>query len=679
MSQIFVTLQKIAAELDSLQSLRQDVETIKSRLTLNGLYYGNKSSKISGKAKGLSSSKSKKNKSKTNECICPPPTGKPGIPPTDPPVGETFIEIRILPLGDSLTKGQAVHSTVGAYRGPLYTMLTNRGYNVDYVGTQVKNSIGVPDKEHEGVGGVTISYVSENIGEILKEIEVPDIILLHVGTNDFGKEIDIFTAIDRYEKLITKISRISPTSNIIATSLLVRNDEVYDQIQRLFNNFIEDTILQQAAKGIKVTYLNMNKIVKKEQLVDGIHPNKEGYRDMATAWLGAIQEISSPMGDNYPPSILSAKTKDDKEIVVTMSKPIASNSNLRFNNFSLDNMDIKIISSKLDKSTRNILLTTTSLTPYIGLPLVISIRDGIKDRTDQMRPLPPLSSITITIRFRPPEPTPGDLPPNKVRIMPLGSTLTKGEDEFPGSYRKQVYQLLTELGYNVDFVGSKVTNRFPGIDNDHEGTADKFITFFTRFAEFWLDKIDTPDVILLHVGVFDFLRGIDVANAPSRYSELIQEIARLRPTSRIIATNLISKKGTQLHDDIQTHFNPFIENIVIENASKGILVNYLDIASFIKETDVDENSLLTQRGYDNMGDAWVSALTKYFNPSGDLTSIPTVLKLHIPSAKKNEIIIIFSKPISEVSAVLSSNYHVIGIKGKITINNIILKEEKKNY
>merc|ERR1739845_332450 len=82
-------------------------------------------------------------------------------------------------------------------------------------------------------------------------------------------------------------------------------------------------------------------------------------------------------------------------------------------------------------------------------------------------------------------------------------------------------------------------------------------------------------------------------------------------------------------------------------------------------------------GYDNMGDAWVSAITKYVNPNGDLTYIPTILKLQIPSAKKNEIIITFSKPVSDVSAVLSSNYIVMGLRGRITVNNIILNEGKR--
>merc|ERR1712178_302426 len=115
-----------------------------------------------------------------------------------------------------------------------------------------------------------------------------------------------------------------------------------------------------------------------------------------------------------------------------------------------------------------------------------------------------------------------------------------------------------------------------------------------------------------------------------------------------------SKQGTKLNSDIQAHFNPFVKDI-----------------------DVDEKSLLTQRGYDDMGNGWVSAITKYMNPNGDLTSIPTVLKLDIPSAKRNEILVTYSKPISDVTAVKMSNYQVIETSGMISINNAIINEEKR--
>jgi len=330
-----------------------------------------------------------------------------------------------------------------------------------------------------------------------------------------------------------------------------------------------------------------------------------------------------------------------------------------------------------DTSARQIILNTTNMSPYVGLLLTITIRDGVTDRTENRLPLPKLSSININIRFPPPKLPPGVVAQNKILIMPLGSTLTKGVDEFPGSYRKQVHQALSKQGFDVDFVGTKVTNRFPGMDPHHEGTPDKFITFFTRFAEFWLDKIENPDVILLHAGIFDFVRDVDLANTPNRYDDLIKELGRLRPYTRIIATNLISKKGTQLHDDIQTYFNPFIEEVVKKNADSGILVNYLDIASFVNDSDVDEKTLLNQKGYDDMGNGWVSAITKYFNTNGDKFTRPNILSLDIPSVSKNEVTVTFSKPVSDITAVKISNYELTATGGTITINNSVLDQYKR--
>jgi hypothetical protein len=44
--------------------------------------------------------------------------------------------MRIMPLGDSITDGTASGTPgYGGYRGTLHTLLTNAGFNVDYVGS----------------------------------------------------------------------------------------------------------------------------------------------------------------------------------------------------------------------------------------------------------------------------------------------------------------------------------------------------------------------------------------------------------------------------------------------------------------------------------------------------------------------------------------------------------------
>src|SRR5688500_15993420 len=71
--------------------------------------------------------------------------------------------VRIMPLGDSITFGAGGTANLGGYRGPLYTLLTNAGYNVDFVGTQTGNSSGVPDQDHQGHSGWRIDELDSNI------------------------------------------------------------------------------------------------------------------------------------------------------------------------------------------------------------------------------------------------------------------------------------------------------------------------------------------------------------------------------------------------------------------------------------------------------------------------------------------------------------------------------------
>src|ERR1043166_6301011 len=69
--------------------------------------------------------------------------------------------VRIIPLGDSITLGLNVP---GGYSAPLYQLLTNAGYTVDYLGTQNGNGApSLPDSNHEGYSGYTI----RNIDSIL--------------------------------------------------------------------------------------------------------------------------------------------------------------------------------------------------------------------------------------------------------------------------------------------------------------------------------------------------------------------------------------------------------------------------------------------------------------------------------------------------------------------------------
>lgn len=102
--------------------------------------------------------------------------------------------IKIMPVGDSITAGEhyrfpALEERTG-YRKPLYEMLTDAGYDIDFVGSQEhgirpKSAPDWYDWNCEAYPGWTIPRIAEKLDAALRAYQ-PDILLVHVGTN--GKD-----------------------------------------------------------------------------------------------------------------------------------------------------------------------------------------------------------------------------------------------------------------------------------------------------------------------------------------------------------------------------------------------------------------------------------------------------------------------------------------------------------
>src|SRR5260370_31146020 len=94
--------------------------------------------------------------------------------------------IRILPLGDSITYGYPVS---GGYRLPLYQLLTNADYGVDFTGTQTGNgAVDLPDPDHEGHPGWTIRGINAITADVLARTDEPDVIPLLLGGTDHNRK-----------------------------------------------------------------------------------------------------------------------------------------------------------------------------------------------------------------------------------------------------------------------------------------------------------------------------------------------------------------------------------------------------------------------------------------------------------------------------------------------------------
>jgi len=62
------------------------------------------------------------------------------------------------------------------------------------------------------------------------------------------------------------------------------------------------------ANGIPVSLLDLRSFVTTNQLVDGVHPNQDGYNRMAEGWLSAIQKVIGQLSIFGPPVVMKSET-----------------------------------------------------------------------------------------------------------------------------------------------------------------------------------------------------------------------------------------------------------------------------------------------------------------------------------------------------------------------------------
>ena len=178
-----------------------------------------------------------------------------------------------------------------------------------------------------------------------------------------------------------------------------------------------------------------------------------------------------------------------------------------------------------------------------------------------------------------------------IRIMPLGDSITDGSPT-PGGYRYPLYVALTNAGYNVDYVGTLTINptNALGLEVNHEGhsgwkISDATVGLYENMFG-WLEAIDDPHVVLIHIGTNDSGGGNLFTNAVDRLDALITRIALCQPSANIIVTSLMPR-GEPYNTYITNYFNPFIPGKVAAQQALGRHVTFLALLAIALESTHD--------------------------------------------------------------------------------------------
>lgn len=197
--------------------------------------------------------------------------------------------IRIMPLGDSITQGDAQHNS---YRRALWHLLQQDGVLVDFVGSQFEQHGGkLPpdadfDVDHEGHWGWTTSQVLERIEEWAVAAR-PDMVLLHLGTNNAQSGADVEPTIEQLGQIIRALQFQCPGVTVLVAQLIPCEGSHHDHIQAINERIPE--LCQLSTRDSSVVVVDQNSGFDSAELTyDGLHPNADGEALMASRWHVAI-------------------------------------------------------------------------------------------------------------------------------------------------------------------------------------------------------------------------------------------------------------------------------------------------------------------------------------------------------------------------------------------------------
>jgi lysophospholipase L1-like esterase len=240
-------------------------------------------------------------------------------------------QTKIIPLGDSITKG-AVDSAPGSgYRAQLFHDLKKAGSSFQFVGCTDANSnqelISARQQYHNGYGTYRIDDLLKNLDGVTqpggwaddnkggywltgsdathREAVYPDIVLILDGTNDLGQGAGEPVMESRMTSLLEWFKNNRPQAQIFVGTVPPHGPNKdagkYNAAVVQFNTWLATKVPDLGANfhlvDLYSLFVNASGDPKAPDspdgifLADGIHPSHQGYVAMGDAWFEAIKSL----------------------------------------------------------------------------------------------------------------------------------------------------------------------------------------------------------------------------------------------------------------------------------------------------------------------------------------------------------------------------------------------------
>jgi lysophospholipase L1-like esterase len=215
-----------------------------------------------------------------------------------------------------------------------------------------------------------------------------------------------------------------------------------------------------------------------------------------------------------------------------------------------------------------------------------------------------------------------------VKIMPVGNSITAGEHySFPSipertGYRKDLYEMLVNSGYNVDFVGSQNHGERAKTDSNwydwnNEAYPGKTIPIITEKLKNALGTYN-PDILLVHVGT----NGRDWDQKPGQVMDMLDLINTYSVDNNHPITVFLCKiinRFIELDQGPTSQFNSDLSDTVATRTGDKIKIIMVDMenGAGIDYTDrlPDTTANPPYEGGDMLGHRYPGTATDKYHPN----------------------------------------------------------------
>lgn len=191
--------------------------------------------------------------------------------------------------------------------------------------------------------------------------------------------------------------------------------------------------------------------------------------------------------------------------------------------------------------------------------------------------------------------------PVVLRVMPLGasSTVGAGSPETAG-YRGPLQALLARDHVVVDMVGSQRGGPASVPDRDYEGYGGMTLEDLLPHVAEWVRRAD-PDVVLLHTGTNDLLKGASAAEAAGRLDAVLDQIMAVTDAHVIVAGVWAPLSGDTWD---RAEFARLGAAVVAGFRERGRSVRYADTSELLESEELFDGLHPNAAGYRLIAAMW---------------------------------------------------------------------------